>query len=272
MKRLAFTLDLESDYSGVLADHYGVFRNRAAIEELLSELDRMEVKLTVFCVGQVLERFPDVVRIFEYYKSEFQVHSYSHNLKEPDSELEVMKAKSAYFAYFGRNPTAYRAPQGRISKEGLKRLEQHGFLYDSSIFPSYFPSPFRYLFSKRRIHRVHHAKLVEIPIASVTPFRLTLSASFVNLLSFPFYKTLFRLFPAPDDIVYASHLHDLIFCEDSYCQLPFYWRWIYHRNKHDGLGQTVRLLTYLREKGYRFCYMSELYESFLQRMELERLA
>lgn len=262
MKRFAFTLDLEHDYSGSLTDHYRILQDRASIEAVLSELDGLGVKLTVFCVGQVLEQFPDVVRVFEDYKCEFQVHSYSHNIKEPDSEREIVKAKSAYFAYFGKNPTAYRAPQGRISKEGLKRLEQHGFLYDSSIFPSYFPNPFRYLLCNKHIHRVHHAKLVEIPFTSVTPFRLTLSASYVNLLGFQLYRTLFRLFTTPGDIVYDSHLHNLIFCRESYRQLPFYWRWIYHRNKHDGLGQTVRLLAYMREQGYRFSYMSELYESY----------
>ena len=262
MRRFAFTLDLESDYSGTLIEQYAIFRKPAAIKNLLLALEGFGVKLTVFCVGQVLERFPEVVKILEHHNCEFQVHGYSHNLKEPDSEREIAQAKSSYYNYFCTNPTGYRAPQGRISKAGLTRLERHGFLYDSSIFPSVLPNPFRHLLKNRHTHRVHDSNLVEIPLTSVTPFRLPFSALTVKLFGFQFYKALFRVFGTPHCIIYNSHLHDFIICKESYSRLPFHWRWVNHRNKHDGLGQTVRLLTYMREQGYHFCYMSEIFESF----------
>lgn len=61
-------------------------------------------------------------------------------------------ARKAYVDYFHKDPEGYRAPSGKISYSGIKRLEEQGFLYDSSIVPSYFPDPFKYLFSNKELH------------------------------------------------------------------------------------------------------------------------
>jgi len=257
MKLLAFTLDLEADYGGVV-NQYRIFKEPEKVENLLSDLDSLGVKITVFVVGEILELFPDIVKIFEKYNCEFEPHSYSHNFESPDSEEEIKKARDVYLAYFKKYPKGYRAPRGKISDSGIKNLEKHGFLYDSSIFPSYFPNPFRHLFSNRKIHYYKNSNIVEIPLTSVSPFRITLSISFIKLLGISFFKKI----TLPDFICLDSHLHDFIISEDSFSKLPLFQKFIYSRNKYRGIELCMKFLEYVKDQGYKFCYMSEIYELF----------
>ena len=254
MKLFAFTLDLESDYAGNM-EEYEVFDDISAIDELLSTLHSLDVKITVFAVGKIIESYPDVIRTFEKYNCEFEAHSYSHDFRKPDSEQEIEKVKAAYFNYFGRYPIGYRAPRGLISDSGIKTLEKHGFLYDSSIFPSYFPNPFKYLFSKKEVH--HHAgsNIMEIPFTSVSPFRITLSISYIKL----FGTNLFTKVSLPNIICFDSHLHDFIIKNKSFSKLPLIQKICYSRNKFRGIEQCVKFLKHIKQNGYEFCYMSDIY-------------
>ncbi len=258
MKLFAFTIDLEPDYG--YANQYEIFKNHALIEKVLSILNSFNIKITVFVVGKIFELYPDIIKIFERYNCEFEVHSYSHDLDNPDSESEIEKAKLAYFNYFKKYPMGYRAPQGKISISGINALEKHGFFYDSSIFPSYFPNPSRYLFCKRQIHYYGNSKIMEIPFTSITPLRLTLSISYIKLFGINFFMKLFQLFNLPNIICFDSHLHDFIFNEISYGKLPYFWKFVHSPNKFLGMDYCIKFLEYIRQREYQFCYMSEIYE------------
>ncbi len=257
MKLFAFTIDLEADYGGVV-NQYEIFRAPDKIEDVLSKLNALGVKITVFVVGEILEFFPDVIRIFEKYDCEFEPHSYSHDFNNPDTEHEIKKSKTVYYNYFKRYPKGYRAPRGKITDSGIKYLEKHGFLYDSSIFPSYFPNPFRYLLSNRKIHYYGDSKIVEIPFTSISPFRITLSVSFIKLFGIIFFKKL----SLPDVVCFDSHLHDLIINKNSFDKLPLFQKLIYSRNKYKGVDLCIEFLEHVKEQGYKFCYMSEIHEAY----------
>lgn len=261
MKLFAFTLDLEADYGGSVGQ-YEIFKNPKKIEEILSVLDSFDVKITVFVVGKILEMYPDIVKIYEKYDCEFEVHSYSHNVINPHLEYEIEKAKLAYFNYFKEYPRGYRVPQGRISNAATKLLQKHGFLYDSSIFPSYYPNPFRYLLCNRNIHYYANSNIMEIPLTSITPFRLTLSLSYIKLLGLRSYLKLFQIFNLPDVICFSSHLHDFIVKENSYSKLSHFWKFVYGRNKFSGTNFCIEFLKYIKQQGYQFCFMSEIYKLY----------
>ena len=236
---------------------YGIFKDPCRIEKLLSAITSSGVKVTVFVVGEIFELFPDIIKLFEKYDCEIEAHSYSHDFDAPDSETEIKMAKSAYFNYFRRNPIGYRAPRGKISVPGIKLLEKHGFLYDSSIFPSYFPDPFKYFFCSRKPHYYKDSNILEIPFTSLSPFRLALSISYIKLLGLNFYKIL----SIPDVVCFGSHLHDFIVNEDSFNKLPSVWKLIYSRNKYGGIDLCMDFLDHIKRKGYGFCHMSEIYNS-----------
>lgn len=254
LKLFAFTMDLEYEYHGVI-DEYKIFEGLHKIEEVLSILSSHDVKITVFVVGEIFERHPEVIRLFEKYDCEFEAHSYTHDFDEPDSEAEIVNARKAYFNYFKSDPKGYRAPRGKITDSGVAHLKRQGFLYDSSIFPSYFPNPFRYLLKNKKIHYYKDTGIMEIPISTVSPVRLTLSISYIKLLGINFFLRQ----SMPDVICFDTHLHDLIVDESSFKKLPFIWKLIYSRNKHSGTEFCVKFLEHIRQSGYQFCYMSELY-------------
>lgn len=259
MRRFAFTFDFEASYSGCVGQ-YEIFHDREKIEHILSILRPLDVKMTVFVVAEIFKLYPEIVRIFERYNCEFEVHSYSHNVVNQDLEYEITKAKTAYFDYFKKYPSGYRAPLGKISLDTIKLLEKHGFLYDSSIFPSYYPNPLRYIFRNRKVHYFGNTNIMEIPITSITPFRLTLSLSYVKLLGINSYLKLLRIFNPPDFICFSSHLHDFIVSDNAYSKLPPFWKFIYGRNMFSGIDFCVAFLKYIKRKGYKFCFLSEIYE------------
>lgn len=261
MNFFAFTIDLEPDYAGCV-DQYEIFKEKKRIEEILLILNSFDVKITVFVVGKVFELFPKIVELFEKYGCEFESHSYFHNSFNPNSDSEIEMAKKAYFNYFKKFPMGYRAPQGRISKIDIKSLEKHGFLYDSSIFPSYYPNPFRYLFCKKRIHYVRGSNIMEIPFTSITSFRLTLSLSYMKLLGIDVYFELLRFFSLPNVICFGTHLHDFIVNENSYSKLSYFWKFVYGRNKYSGTDYCIKFLKYIKRIGYHFCFMSEIYNKY----------
>lgn len=262
-KHFAFTLDLEADHAGPVRQ-YEIFKEPHKIEQVLSILNSIGVKITIFVVGEIFGRYPDIIKIFEKYDCEFEVHSYSHNVVNPHLEYEIERVKSAYFDYFNRYPTGYRAPLGKISSPAIALLEKHGFLYDSSIFPSYYPNPFRYLFHNRKIHYFNNSNIVEIPLTSITPFRLTLSLSYIKLLGLKFFLKLFQVFDLPDVICFSSHLHDFIISENSYNKLPYFWKFIYSRNKFSGIDFCIKFLKYIKQRDYQFCFMSDIYKLYKQ--------
>jgi len=261
VKNFAFTLDLESEYAGY-ARQYRIFKEPGKIEKVLSALDSLGVKITVFVVGEIFENYPGIIRLFEKYNCEFEAHSYSHNIIGPDQEYEVSRSREAYFGYFRRYPTGYRAPLGKLSPRTIAALEKYGFLYDSSIFPSYYPDPLRYLFCNRDIHDIGSSGMAEIPVTSLMPLRLTLSLSYLKLFGIGFYLRLSRIFGLPPTVCFNSHLHDFIFSEGAYQSLPFFWKLVHGRNRLSGADFCVEFLEYVRARGYRFCYMSDIYKLY----------
>ncbi|MFA4889092.1 MAG: polysaccharide deacetylase family protein [Candidatus Omnitrophota bacterium] len=267
MKTLAFTLDLEPDYAGLVGG-YKIFENTREIEEILARISSLGAKITVFVVGEIFEKYPHIIKIFEKFNCEFEAHSYTHNVDRPDIEDEISKSRQAYFNYFGKHPRGYRVPQGRVSDKTVRLLKKYNFLYDSSIFPSYYPNPFRYLFCKRCIYYTGNTDIVEIPFTSITPLRFTLSLSYLKLLGINFFLESFRLFGLPDNICFNTHLHDFIVKEESFSRLPKFWKFIYGRNKFKGIDFCTMFLEYAKDQGYRFKYMSKLYEAFVKDKQL----
>ncbi|MEO8361755.1 MAG: polysaccharide deacetylase family protein [Vicinamibacteria bacterium] len=263
-RSFAFTLDLESDYASLTP----TVRNRILerpdrVRPVLQAFSDKGARGTAYVVGQVIERYPAIIDLFEEFKWEFELHSYSHDTSKPDSAEELELGRQAFFRRFGRHPIGYRAPQGRITREGIARLAALGFRYDASIFASYFPHPIRNLATPRTIHFWdidEKTRMLEIPFTSVSPARLTLSTSYMKLMGPAFYRAIRAVFGFPEVICFDSHLHDFVVEEDSYAELSPFWRFIYGRNKYKGVSITTDLFDLVKSHGYEMRYMSEVAE------------
>ena len=251
----SISLDLEPDFAGWLPASYTGW-DPARVEALMSLLERYGAPLTVFVVAQSLTARPEVITLFREHGAEFHLHSFSHDLAEPDSAREIERGSECFAEVFGQRPVGYRAPQGLISPDGWRRLEAAGFQFDSSLFPSFWPHP-RYLRFPRAPFRPAGTSLLELPIGTFAPHRLIVSLSWINLLGWPAYRSLMATSLWPEPLVFDMHLHDL-WDVPSYADLRPPMRWIYARDRTRGLGNLERFLKLVKSRGYSFSTLGRL--------------
>jgi len=262
------TLDLEKDFSGALVNEDRILRSHPYVTTLLELLKSEQVKLSVFVVGELLEKYEDVVGLFQRYDCEFHCHSFSHKSPQSNSEEDVRLSRDSFIAHFKDPPLGYRAPDGRIDSEGIKNLEKYGFKFDSSFFPSYYPNPVKYLFKTRKPHRLKETQLLELPNTPFSPLRIMLSISYIKMLGMASFRRLLRVSCLPEVVVFGSHLHDFFADEEMLQRLPKIWKLVYSRNAEKGLEYLTETLRYFREQGYRFEYMSEMYTRYRTKLNI----
>lgn len=267
-KLACFTLDLEPDF--LTEDSHEVLLNDERFWQFEEFISNNKIKLTTFVVAKMLESGLPIREKFANISNEFELHSYSHNVKEPDSEIEIVKGKEIFKKYFGRSPRGYRAPNGDISAMGLSILNREGFLYSASVFPSRRPElGFNYgqLPTQPWVYE-EYPKLIEFPFAVVYRIKAIISLSFLKLFGLGFYKLMFHLFGFPDILVFDSHLYDYFPTSPVLNLSRLDWRrYALLRNQKHTLVLLQRFINFLRSKGYVFVSMSELYTNTIQRSE-----
>jgi len=248
------TLDLESDHAGRCQVRYDGWKEKY-IRELFACLKQHRVPLTAFVVANALMKNQHTINYMLRRGTEFYLHSYSHDRKNPDSAEEIHNGIREFQNYFKKHPRGYRAPEGRISDNGYRILHQSGFRFDSSVFPSFWPHP-KYLFSKRTIHKGPYG-VTEIPVTTVTPARIIFSLSWVQLIGWKIYRLLLDIFPLSGAVLFDFHLHDLYNLPAAESMSPF-WRFIYRKRQTNGLHVLNQILSYLQKHGYVFVPISSL--------------
>ena len=268
----AITLDLETAAPHIEPKECPLLHDAELAGRLGEVLQRHQAKLTTFVVGRVLEEAGEVVeRHAAQLDPEFELHSYSHDVADPDGRSEIQRARDAYAAYFHREPMGYRAPWGRISRDGVARLAETGFKYDSSIFPSFRPGVFNNLRRPNRPFLYGNGaggSLLELPMAAVPTLRLVVGMSYLKFFGLRFYRAAFSIFGMPDPLVFGMHLHDFKLHPEALAgaDLP---RWVkaYHgANVTKAMDIFEAFLAYLRRRGYSFVHMSEVYERAAKRL------
>lgn len=256
-KQFCLTLDLENDwyfdedgYDHLVLEH---------LDEFIGLIDELDVPLSVFVVGKTLEKYPESVnQIRTELDAEFHLHSYQHDTdKDYEFRTEIQRGKTAYRDHFGVDPNGYRAPQGNIDPAEFEILEDEGFMFDSSVFPSYRPGVYNNLQAPLEPYSPEEAeRLLEIPIGVTPHTRIPLSHSYLKLLGRP-YVSYLRRCSLPTPVVYNVHLQDL-YRTDSHDRLPRAKQAIYDRNmsRSEELLQTV--VEIARKRGYEFNYISKL--------------
>jgi polysaccharide deacetylase family protein (PEP-CTERM system associated) len=109
---------------------------------LLALLDEAGIRSTMFVLGKLAEKFPDVVREIDAAGHEVASHGYGHVeiFKQSRDEFaqDVARSKDQLEQIVGKPVRGYRAPDFSIVRDSLWALEvlaEQGFEYDSSIFP-----------------------------------------------------------------------------------------------------------------------------------------
>jgi len=141
-----FCIDLEDWFHQSLVSpaYYGqrtsVERNAARLLEIFS---RTHTTATFFCLGEVAEKHPALIRKIAESGHEIASHGYEHKIIYKQSPVEfkadVKKSVDLLSDLCGKPVKGYRAPSWSITKDSLWALDilqELGFSYDSSIFPT----------------------------------------------------------------------------------------------------------------------------------------
>ena len=270
-KKLAFiTLDLEPDHCDLVAGNsYDSFRG---LDELIGVVRDYSLPLTVFATGMVLQERKDEVRALIDAGAEIELHSYSHKSGREGVD-EISRGVLAYRKTLGYSPRGYRAPLGMVSRSEIDYLASEGFLFDSSIFPSIFPGRFCNVFSDTRPFFYPRTGLLEIPISVIPFIRFPVALSYIQLVSFPVFRSLSSIFRLPGIVVIDFHLHD-IFPSREFDNLPLRWKCVYSRcgfrDRTRGMRDLKHLVTLIKARGYVFEKLLDLYHRVREKVGITK--
>jgi peptidoglycan/xylan/chitin deacetylase (PgdA/CDA1 family) len=150
----------------------GEYGARVGVPRLLQMLERRALPATFFVPGHTLESFPEPSLAILDAGHELAHHSYAHvdpGRQPADEERADMERALAALEALGVRPLGYRSPSADLSEATLGLLEEHGFVYDSSLMADDF-RPYRPRIGDRvtreePLQRGREADLLEIPMS-----------------------------------------------------------------------------------------------------------
>lgn len=136
---VTFTLDLEDHRP----DDGAPFRVPGLLDDLLALLDQLGVVGTVFVVGELAARHPELVRSVVAGGHEVALHAWRHvpltELAPPTFRRETEQAKARLEDLAGAPVVGYRAPTFSLvpaTAWATDELAELGFTYSSSVLPA----------------------------------------------------------------------------------------------------------------------------------------
>jgi hypothetical protein len=117
----------------------GHFSGYVGVPRLLKVFSRLDIsdKVTWCIPGHSLETFPEQAKAIVESGAEIALHGYSH---EGSTQMTAQQEKDVLVKTMGlvenltgKKPKGYRAPLYQIQERTVKLLQEHGFLWDSSL-------------------------------------------------------------------------------------------------------------------------------------------
>lgn len=138
-KKITFSLDLEDHRP----DENLPKRYLYITEKILEFLDERKIKATVFTVGSLAEKDPELVRNIHSAGHEIAHHSYNHITLNKQSLAEfredTSRAKGILEDITGEAVQGYRAPVFSLTRQtswAVDILKELDFVYSSSVLPA----------------------------------------------------------------------------------------------------------------------------------------
>ena len=145
----ALSIDLEDWYHPEFVRKHVKFNIKSQIidstNQILNLLDNYKVKATFFVLGDIAEKFPNLIKIIYEKGHEIAFHGMSHlplwELDYQKMNKEILKFEQIIDTTLGSNVKifGFRAPTFSVdntTKFAFKCLIENKYLYDSSIVPA----------------------------------------------------------------------------------------------------------------------------------------
>ncbi|MBN2456505.1 MAG: polysaccharide deacetylase family protein [Sedimentisphaerales bacterium] len=199
----ALTIDVEDYWSIFFRDwlHIEAEPSDAVVKNtkwFLQTLGEFNIKATFFVLGEVAEKFPELVKEIACKGHEVGVHGFYHKkIFELDSDTfkkEVGSAKKLLEDITGQKVLGHRAPAFSFNADtqwALEVLAECGFKYDSSISPAQ-GSRLGWPGFKKEIHRANlpsGKSILEVPMSAVSLGIVELRVGGGYMRHFPYLYT-----------------------------------------------------------------------------------
>lgn len=116
----------------------GQYGPNRGLERVLDVFDRFTIKATFFIPGRVAEVYPEHVQEIVRRGHEIGHHGYEHenfgHVTIDQQRVAIQRGIEALEKVCGVRPLGFRAPEGEMTLETMKVLQEFGFLYSSSMF------------------------------------------------------------------------------------------------------------------------------------------
>lgn len=135
--------------------------SRQGLSSVSDLLFKHNLKATFFTTALFAKKYPNLIKELnkEY---EIACHGYCHS--EECSLQNIAQAKKEIEKIIKNKIYGFRAPRFQI--KNIHKLNELGFLYDSSLHPTFIPGRYFNLLKSNKIHKL--GKIIEIP-PSVLP-------------------------------------------------------------------------------------------------------
>ena len=124
----------------VLENEKKTFQVVKGIDKILELLRKQDTYATFFMVGEILEKFPDILDKILENGHEIGFHTMYHSRLDSNNFQEKFSNELDNFAILTNNKSkGFRAPTFSLNEKSswaIDTLEQHGYVYDSSIVPA----------------------------------------------------------------------------------------------------------------------------------------
>ena len=177
--------DMPFEYGKEISFADQISISRAGTIAILDLLDKHKIKATFFCTVTFAENVPDLIERITKTGHELASHGYYHSDFKPE---HLLQSKVRLQELSGQEITGYR--MARMMPVDEQEIEKAGYLYNTSINPTYLPG--RY--NNFNVSRTHFRKqnVLQIP-ASVSPMiRFPLFWLSFHNLPLSIYKSLAR--------------------------------------------------------------------------------
>lgn len=201
----ALTIDLEDWFQGLTStgrhpDRWPSHQVRLTHNThlLLDILAQAEVRATFFVLGYAADQHPQLIRQIADAGHEIGLHSYHHQkvsqLTAAQFRADLVRGRQAVEQASGQEVIGYRAPMFSINRSALwalQVLQEMGFRYDSSIFPTrnmLYGFPGAPCFPH---HPFENGDFVEFPLSTVELLRVNWPMAggfYLRALPYPIFK------------------------------------------------------------------------------------
>lgn len=144
----AFSIDVEDGISLAMRDFFNhpipqTDQVERCTLKILDLLESKNVKSTFFVLGQVADKFPDLIKKIDNEGHEIGIHGYNHlridRISQKKAKEELFIAKNKVQELIGSEVIGHRAPAFSVGPNEewvFDILIELGFKYDSSVMPT----------------------------------------------------------------------------------------------------------------------------------------